>query len=337
MLAESIASMMASPAYAVHAIAQYGEPKYPAGFKHFDYVNPNAPRDGTLVLANPNRLTSFDKFNPFTLRGNLAPGLSLMFESLTTGSSDEVSTAYCLLADDISVAPDGMSTTFHINPKVRCSNGDPVTAEDVKFSFETLKSPLAAPQFSVYFGQIARAVIVDPLTIRFEFKVATREMPLLAGGIPVFSRKWGMKPDGTRIPFDQIAFQKPIGSGPYLIDQYDNGRTISYRRNPDYWGASLPVRVGRFNFAHIDYKLYGDPTARLEAFKAGEYDVLVEHVARSWVRRDIGKRFDNGELIKREFPQHNGMGMQGFFMNTRRPLFKDVRVRHALDLALDFE
>ncbi|MDR5793366.1 extracellular solute-binding protein [Caballeronia sp. LZ008] len=331
------AAWLASPAYAVHAIAQYGDPKYPAGFKHFDYVNPDAPRDGTLVLANPNRLTSFDKFNPFTLRGNPAPGLSLMFESLTTGSSDEVSTAYGLLADDISVAPDGMSTTFHINPKARFSNGDPVTAEDVKFSFETLKSPLAAPQFSVYFGQIARAVIVDPQTIRFEFKIATREMPLLAGGIPVFSRKWGMKPDGTRIPFDKIAFQKPIGSGPYLIDRYDNGRTISYRRNPDYWGAALPVRVGTFNFARIDYKLYGDPTARLEAFKAGEYDVLVEYVARSWVRRDIGKRFDSGELIKREFPHHNGTGMQGFFMNTRKPLFKDVRVRQALDLALDFE
>ncbi|SAK39155.1 extracellular solute-binding protein [Caballeronia ptereochthonis] len=327
----------ASPAYAVHAIAQYGEPKYPAGFRHFDYVNPDAPRDGTLVLANPNRLTSFDKFNPFTLRGNPAPGLSLMFESLTTGSLDEVSSAYGLLADDISVAPDGMSTTFHINPKARFSNGDPVTAEDVKFSFETLKSPQAAPQFSVYFGQIARAVVIDPLTIRFEFKTATREMPLLAGGIPVFSRKWGMKPDGTRIPFDQMAFQKPIGSGPYLIDRYDSGRTISYRRNPDYWGASLPVRVGTFNFAHIDYKLYSDATARLEAFKAGEYDVLVEYVARSWVRRDIGKRFDSGELIKREFPQHNGTGMQGFFINTRRPLFKDVRVRQALDLALDFE
>ncbi len=335
-LAGSIVSG-ANQAEAAHAYAQYGEPKYPAGFSHFDYVNPDAPRDGTLVLANPNRLTSFDKFNPFTLRGNPAPGLSLMFESLTTGSLDEVSTGYGLLADDIAVAPDGLSTTFHINPKAHFSNGDPVTAEDVKFSFETLKSPLAAPQFSVYFGQIARAVVVDASTIRFEFKTATREMPLLAGGIPVFSRKWGVKPDGTRIPFDQLAFQKPIGSGAYLIDQYDNGRTISYKRNPNYWGAALPVRMGLFNFAQIHYKLYSDPVARLEAFKAGEYDVLVEYVARSWVRRDIGKRFDSGELIKREFPQHNGTGMQGFFMNTRRPLFKDVRVRQALDLALDFE
>ncbi|APA89797.1 extracellular solute-binding protein (plasmid) [Paraburkholderia sprentiae WSM5005] len=323
--------------WAVYAIAQYGEPKYPADFKHFDYVNPDAPRDGTLVLANPNRLTSFDKFNPFTLRGNPAPGLGLMFESLTTGSADEVASAYCLLADDIDVAKDGLSATFHINPKARFSNGDPVTAADVKFSFDTLKSPQALPQFAVYFGQIARAVVLDRLTIRFDFKVATREMPLLAGGIPVFSHKWGMRPDGTRIPFDQLAFEKPIASGDYLIDRYDNGRTISYKRNPDYWGASLPVRVGTHNFAHIDYKLYADAVAQLEAFKAGEYDVLVEHTAQSWVRRDIGKRFDSGELIKREFPHHNGAGMQGFFINLRRPLFRDVRVREALDLAFDFE
>lgn len=331
------AMSITNQACAVYAIAQYGEPKYPADFKHFDYVNPDAPRDGTLVLANPDRLTSFDKFNPFTLRGNPAPGLGLMFESLTTGSSDEVASAYCLLADDIDVAPDGLSTTFHINPQARFSNGDAVTAEDVKFSFDTLKSPQALPQFSVYFAQIARAVVVNRLTIRFDYKVATREMPLLAGGIPVFSRKWGMRPDGTRIPFDQLAFQKPIASGDYLIDKYDNGRTISYRRNPNYWGASLPVRVGTHNFARIDYKLYADAVAKLEAFRAGEYDVLVENVAQSWVRRDVGKRFDSGELIKREFPHHNGAGMQGFFINLRRPIFRDVRVRQALDLALDFQ
>ncbi|WP_438396067.1 extracellular solute-binding protein [Caballeronia sp. DA-9] len=328
---------VSNPACAVYAIAQYGEPKYPAGFTHFDYVDPNAPRGGTLVLANPNRLTSFDKFNPFTLRGNAAPGLGYLFESLTTGSLDEVSTAYGLLADDISVASDGLSATFHINPKARFSNGDAVTAEDVKYSFETLKSPQAAPQYSVYFGQISRAVVVDPLTIRFEFKERTREMPFIAGGIPVFSRKWGMKPDGSHVPFDQLAFQKPIGSGPYLIEQYDNGRTITYKRNPAYWGSALPVRVGTYNFERISYKLYSDGVARLEAFKAGEYDALVEYIARNWVRRDIGKRFDNGELIKREFRNHNGTGMQGFFINLRRPLFKDVRVRQALDLAFDFQ
>jgi microcin C transport system substrate-binding protein len=158
---------MSGHAQAVYAIAQYGEPKYPPGFEHFDYVNPDAPRGGTLVLANPSRLTSFDKFNPFTMRGNAAPGLGFLFESLTTGSLDEVASAYGLLADDIRVADDGLSTTFHLNPLARFSNGDPVTAADVKYSFDTLKSPQAAPQFSVYYGQIARVVIVDPQTVRF--------------------------------------------------------------------------------------------------------------------------------------------------------------------------
>ncbi|MCA8408119.1 extracellular solute-binding protein [Burkholderia cenocepacia] len=331
-------AVLAAPAaHAAYAIAQYGEPKYPPGFKHFDYVNPDAPKGGTLVLANPSRLTSFDKFNPFTMRGNTAPGIDMLFESLATGSSDEPASAYGLLADDIDVAPDRRSVTFHLNPRARFSNGDRVTADDVKFSFDTLKSKQAAPQFGAYFAEITKAVVVDPATVRFEFRSANRELPLIAGGVPVFSRKWGLRADGSRIPFDQLAFEQPIGSGPYVIDHYDNGRTITYRRNPAYWGADLPVRVGTNNFERIVYKLYGDGVARLEAFKAGEYDVLVEYIARNWTRRDVGKRFDSGELVKREFRQHNGAGMQGFFMNLRRPLFRDVRVRQALDLAFDFE
>ncbi|KVN38355.1 extracellular solute-binding protein [Burkholderia stagnalis] len=330
-------ALAATAAHAAHAIAQYGEPKYPPGFKHFDYVNPDAPKGGTLVLANPSRLTSFDKFNPYTMRGNIAPGIDLLFESLATGSSDEPASMYGLLADDIAVAPDGLSVTFHLNPRARFSNGDPVTAADVKHSFDMLKSKQAAPQYAAYFADIARAVIVDPATVRFEFRRRNRELPLIAGGVPVFSHKWGLRADGTRIPFDQIAFEQPIGSGPYLIEHYDNGRTITYRRNPAYWGADLPVRVGTHNFERIVYKLYGDGVARLEAFKAGEYDVLVEYIARNWVRRDVGKRFDSGELVKREFRQHNGAGMQGFMLNLRRPKFRDVRVRQALDLAFDFE
>lgn len=327
----------ARPASAVYAIAQFGEPKYPPGFAHFDYVNPDAPKGGTLVLANPNRLTSFDKFNPFTLRGNPAPGIGMLFESLTTGSSDEVASAYGLLADDIRIAPDRLSATFHLNPRARFSNGDKVTAEDVKYAFDTLKSPKAAPQYAVLFGDITRAVVVDPATIRFEFRQPNRELPLVAGSIPIFSRKWGRKPDGTHVPFDQLAFEQPIGSGPYVIDRYDGGHTITYRRDPAYWGAALPVRVGTNNFERITYKLYADSVARLEAFKAGEYDALVEYIARNWARRDVGKRFDDGELVKREFRQHNGAGMQGFVMNLRRPLFQDVRVRRALDLAFDYE
>nr|WP_180970554.1 extracellular solute-binding protein [Burkholderia sp. WAC0059] len=328
---------LVQPARAAYAIAEYGEPKYPPDFRHFDYVNPDAPKGGTLVLANPDRLTSFDKFDPFTLRGNAAPGLGMLFESLTTGSLDELSTAYGLLADDIRVAPDGLSVTFHLNPRAHFSNGDAVTAADVKFSLDTLKSPQAAPSVAAYYADIARAVVVDPATVRFEFRQRNRELPFIAGGMPVFSHKWGQRADGSRIPFDQLAFEQPIGSGPYLIERYSNGRTITYRRDPHYWGVDLPVRVGTDNFERITYKLYSDDVARIEAFKAGEYDVLVEYVARNWVRRDVGKRFDSGELLKREFPQHNGTGMQGFVLNLRRPMFRDVRVREALDLALDFQ
>ncbi|WP_240655453.1 extracellular solute-binding protein [Paraburkholderia phosphatilytica] len=331
------AGFIASPAYAVYAIAQYGEPKYPANFTHFDYVNPDAPKGGTLVLANPDRQTSFDKFNPFTLRGNPAPGIGMLFESLLTGSSDELASAYGLLADDVSIAPDGLSTTFHINPRARFSNGDPVLAEDVRYSFDTLKSPQAAPQFAAYFAEITRVDVIDPHTVRFVFRDRSRELPFLAGGMPVFSHKWGVKPDGTRTPFDQLTFETPIASGPYLIESYRNGRTITYRRDPHYWGVNLPVRVGTNNFDHVVYKLYSDTVAKLEAFKAGEYDALVEYVSRNWVRRDVGKKFDDGELLKCQFPQHNGSGMQGIYLNLRRPLFQDKRVRKALDLALDFQ
>jgi microcin C transport system substrate-binding protein len=324
-------------AHATCAIAQYGIPKYPPGFTHFDYVNPQAPRGGTLTLANPNRLTSFDKFNPFTMRGNEAPGIGMLFESLALSSSDEPASMYCLLADDMRLAPDGLSITFHLNPRAHFSNGDPVTANDVKYSFEMLRSPQAAPQYPAYLSDITRIEVLDPATLRYVFDHPGRELPLIVAGLPVFSHKWGMRADGTHVPFDQLAFEQPIGSGPYVIESYDSGRTIAYRRDPHYWGDALPVRVGTNNFARIVYKLYGDQVAQRQAFKAGDYDVMVEMIARNWVRFDVGKRFDDGDLLKREFRQHNGAGMQGFFMNLRRPLFKDVRVRKALDLALDFE
>ncbi|GAB3628204.1 peptide ABC transporter substrate-binding protein [Pandoraea terrae] len=325
-------------AHAKYAIAQYGEPKYPEGFTHFDYVNPDAPKRGTLTLANPDRRTSFDKFNPFTLRGVAAPGVSsLMFETLATGSADETSSAYGLLADDIDVAADGLSVTFHINPAARFSNGDPVTASDVKYSFDTLMSPQAAPNFKVLFGDVTGAKVVDTMRVRFDFKLKNPELPLLVGGLPVFSPKWGMGAGGKRTPFDKLTFEAPIGSGPYLIETFDAGRRIVFRRNPKYWGANLPVRRGTNNFERIVYKMYSDDVARLEAFKAGEFDATVEYRARSWVRSYVGKKFRNGELIKKAFEHHNGAGMQGFIPNLRRPIFQDVRVRRALDLALDFD
>ncbi|TCS34760.1 microcin C transport system substrate-binding protein [Paucimonas lemoignei] len=322
----------ANPAWADHAFSLYDTPKYPAGFTHFAYVNPDAPKRGTLYLANPDRRTSFDKFNPFSLKGVSAAGVSdLMFESLATGSSDEVATMYGLLADDMTLAPDRMAMTFHLNPKARFNNGDPVLAADVKYSFDTLMAK-GAPQFKIMFADVKQCVVIDERTVRFDFKSKNHELPLIVGGVPVFSRKWAA---GTS--FDKIQLQEPIASGPYLIERYDVGRSIAYKRNPNYWGTEIPSRKGMFNFDRIVYRFYKDDVARLEAFKAGEFDVVVEYSAKNWARSYKGPKFENGEIVKRELTHSNGAGMQGFVMNLRRPQFQDIRVRRALGLALDYE
>ncbi|HLT25424.1 MAG TPA: extracellular solute-binding protein [Zeimonas sp.] len=316
---------------AEYALAWGDTPKYPPGFTHFGYVNPDAPKGGTLNLAG---FGSFDKLNPFTLRGLAADGLAvLMFETLAEASEDEPFTMYGLLADDLRFADDGLSITFHLNPKARFWNGDPVTAADVRHSFESIVGPRAHPRFRQYFGDVARVVEVDARTVRFEFKRRNHELHMIIGmQMPVFSRKWG---DGR--PFDQIVLDEPITSGPYRIERTDWGRSISYRRDPDYWARDLNVRRGMFNFDRIVYKYYKDETARMEAFKAGEFDWIAENSARNWARGHVGRQYDSGEIVKREFAHSNSAGMQGFVMNTRRPAFADARVRRALALAFDFE
>ncbi|MEO7030765.1 MAG: extracellular solute-binding protein, partial [Herbaspirillum sp.] len=317
---------------AAHAFALYDAPKYPADFTHFDYVNPNAPKGGTLVLANPDRRTSFDKFNPFSMKGVSAAGVSsLMFETLATSAMDETASMYGLLADDMALASDRMSISFHLNPKAHFNNGDPVLAEDVKYSFDILMAK-GAPQFKSIFADIKQCVITSPRSVRFDFKTLNHELPLIVGGLPVFSRKWGQNTS-----FDNIQLEAPIASGPYLIDKYDVGRSITYRRDPKYWGDQIPTRRGMFNFEHILYRFYKDDVAKLEAFKAGEFDVVVEYSAKNWARNYNGPKFTSGAIIKRALPHSNGAGMQGFVMNLRRPQFQDIRVRQALGLALDFE
>ena len=330
--------LMPQSSWAGHAFAQYGSPKYPKDFLNFDFVNPQAPQGGTLTLANPDRRTSFDKFNPYTLRGVAAPGIAgLLFESLAIGSADETSTIYGLIADDMTLSSDHLSMTFHLRSEAKFSDGSPILASDVKYSFDTLMSKLAHPSFRNVFADIKQVVVLSDRLVRFDFKSRTGEAPLLAGTMPIFSPKWGLKSDGTKTPFDQLAFENPIGSGPYIIDSYQAGRNIVFKKNPNYWGKNLNVRVGNFNFDRIVYKLFSDDTVRLEAFKAGEFDAIVEYRAKLWAKSYVGRKFDQGLLVKKEFEHHNGAGMQGFAMNTRKEIFKDPRVRQALGLALDFE
>ncbi|MFM0688785.1 extracellular solute-binding protein [Paraburkholderia strydomiana] len=324
-------------AHARPSISQYDEPRYPANFTHFDYADPTAPADGTLSFQNYNELQTYDSMNPFLVRGAPAPDvLHLMFDTLMQRSWDELASEYPLIADDVEVAPDLSSATFHINPAARFSNGDPITAADVKYSFDTLTSPQASPMFNAQFAVIRRAVVVDRATVRFEFRHAERGAPLIAGDLPVFSPKWGMRADGTRAPFDQIANEVPVSSGPYLVESRKNDKEITYRRNPAYWAADLPSRRGMYRFAHITFKLYRDHYTQLEAFKAGDADAIVEYSATQWARKYVGKNFDNGVLKKGNFADGPAQ-MQGMLINLRKPMFRDVRVRHALTMAFDYD
>ena len=319
-----------SEARAVPAMGMGYVPKYPADFTHFDYVSPGAEKGGEITLYG---LGTFDSLNPYLLKGLSAEGLgTLVFESLLEKSLDEPFSMYGLIADDFYLAEDGLSVTFHINPAARFSNGKPITAEDVKFSFDTLMSKAAHPQFRVYYGDVESADVIDRLTVRFHFKSRNRELHMIVGEIPIFSREWL----GSE-PFDEVDDVPPISSGPYLVDGYERGRYIRYRRNPDYWAKALPVRRGMYNFDTVTYKYYKDSTIALEAFKAGEFDFFFENYSKRWARSHVGPKYDSGEILKTELAHSNNAGMQGFAINLRREKFKDVRVRKALGLAFDFE
>ena len=331
------ALLVASQAFARPSIAQYDEPKYPANFTHFDYADPDAPANGDMSFQNWDEQQSYDSMNPFLIRGAPAPDLkNMMFDTLMQRSWDELASEYPLIADDVVVAPDGKSATFHINPNARFSNGDPITAADVKYSYDTLASHQVSPIYNSQFAGISRATAVDRLTVRFDFKEARRDAPLIAGDLPIFSPKWGMKADGTRPPFDQISDVPPVASGPYLIEQRKNDKQITYRRNPNYWAADLPSRRGMYRFQRITFRLFTDAYTSLEDFKAGHTDMRAEYSSSTWARKYIGKNFSNGSLRKSQFPDGPAQ-MQGLVINTRRPQFADARVRRALTLAFDYD
>lgn len=319
----------ASIAFAVPSMGMGYEPKYPPDFERFDYTSPRAEKGGTLVLSG---LGTFDSLNPFLLKGISAGGLGvLVFESLLEKSLDEPFSEYGLLADDFFLAEDGLSVTFHLNPKARFSNGKPVRAEDVKFSFDILLSKESHPQYRLYYGDVDSVVVIDDSIVRFNFKRKNPELHLILGEVSIFSKDWlGSKTFGET---DDVP---PISSGPYVVDTYERGKYIRYKRNPDYWAANLPVRQGMYNFDRVIYKYYKDSTIALEAFKAGEFDFFFENYSKRWARSHEGPKYASGEILKTELSHSNNAGMQGFAINTRRGKFKDVRVRKALSLAYDF-
>lgn len=319
--------------FAAHGVTLNDTVKYPPDFARFDYTSPEAVKGGRLVLHD---LGSFDKMNPFTLKGEAPLGLEgLVYEPLAVASLDEPFSQYGLIASDIEVAPDRKAVTFTIDRRARFSDGSPVTAEDVSFTLATLKSDLVHPHFNYYYEDIDKAEILDPYRIRFIFKKPNRELHMIAGQIQVMSKKFL-----AEHPLDQSGPQgltPPIASGPYTVAAFNLGKTITYKRNPQYWAAEHPTRKGMYNFDEITVKYYKDQTVALEAFKAGEFDFISINIAKQWARDMGGSKFADGTIIKKTFPHSNNAGIQGFLMNTRNPLFQDRRVRKAMGLALDFE
>ena len=329
-----------SSLYAAHGVSLDGSLKYPAGFDHFDYVEPKAKKGGLLTL---HALGSFDKMNPFTLKGSEAFGLfgienSLIFETLAVGSLDEPFAAYGLIAKDIELAEDKKSVLFTLNEKARFSDGSPVTVEDVKFSLDTLKSDLAHPFYQVYYQDISEAKIEDKEQgkIRFLFSRPNRELHIIASGLPVLNKKFyteqGFGAESTGDPM-----LPPVGSGPYIVKEVNPGKSITYTRNPDYWAVDHPVRKGMFNYDTVTVKYFKDQIVSLEALKAGDFDFMWVNIAKQWQRDLVGRPYRQGKLIKKTFPHKNNQGMQGFVFNTRKDLFADRKVRQALGLAFDFE
>ncbi len=319
-----------SASHATHGISIDGKLKYKAGFTRFDYTSPDAAKGGRLVLHDNG---SFDKMNPFTLKGTAPLGIEMfVFEPLAVGSLDEPFAEYGLIAKDIELAADKLSMIFTINENARFSDGKPITPEDVKFSLETFKGDKVHPFYPYYYQDIKEAKVLDEHRVQFIFNRTNRELHMIAAQIPVLPKAFF-----ENRSFAGDAMMPLMGSGPYIIDKVNQGRSISYTRNPDYWAIDHPVRKGMYNFDSIVVNYYKDQIVAVEAFKAGEFDFMLVNIAKQWARDMVGKRFENGELIKKRFPHKNNAGMQGFLMNTRRPQFQDIRVRRALGLAFDFK
>ncbi len=311
------------------ALSMYGDLKYGPGFKHFDYASPNAGKGGDAKLAS---LGTFDNLNPFILKGNAAAGLDSTFDTLMVQTFDEPFSEYGLVAESVEVPADRSWVIFTLRPEARFHDGTPITADDVIWTFETLKTK-GHPFFRSYYKQVARAEKLGDRKVRFTFdKGDNRELPLIIGQLQVLSKKWWQSRE-----FDKTTLEPVLGSGPYEVASAEPGRSIVYRRVKDYWGAKLPVNVGRNNFDTLRYDYYRDTTVALEAFKAGRYDFRQENVAKNWATAYTGGAIERGLVKKEQIKNEVPTGMQAYVLNERRPIFKDPRVREALGYAFDFE
>ncbi|WP_022729449.1 extracellular solute-binding protein [Fodinicurvata sediminis] len=312
-----------------HGIAMHGEPKYPADFTHFDYVNPAAPKGGSVRLAARG---TYDSFNPFIVRGVAASGASYLNETLMVSSADEPFSMYGLVAESIRVPEDRSWAEFTLREEANWHDGEPITVEDVIFSLNILREE-GHPIYRQYYADVTDAEKTGPRKVRFTFSEGENlELPLIIGQLPILPKHYWEERDFTRSDLEA-----PLGSGPYRVADFEPGRHVAYERVEDYWGKDLPVNKGRYNFDRIRYDYFRDETVIRQAVKAGEVDFRQENQAKAWALDYDTPAVEQGRLVMEEIPHERPTGMQGFVMNTREPVFSDPRVRRAMAYAFDFE
>jgi len=320
-----------------HALSLFGDVKYPADFKHFDFVNPDAPKGGVVRQIS---VGTFDNFNIAVagVKGTIAPAIGLIYETLTTGTLDEPATSYRLLAEAAAYPDDFSWVKYRLSKEARWHDGQPVTAEDVIFSFETLKK--FSPMFSSYYRHVVKAEKTGEREITFSFDGAgNRELPSIVGQLMVLPKHWweGTNSDGKKRDVSETTLEKPLGSGPYRIKDFVAGRSVVLERVKDYWGENQPTQVGSNNFDEQRFEFFRDNLVALEAFKADQVDWIYENSAKQWATAYDFPAVTNKRVIKESFPVRNEGRMQGFAFNLRRDLFKDARLRQAFNYAFDFE
>ncbi len=319
-----------------HAVALHGEPKYSADFEHLDYVNPDAPKGGTL---KQHVIGTFDSLNPFIIKGHPAAGLNflrsgLLYESLMQNSSDEPFSLYGIIAKDITIADDRSWVSFNLREEAKWHDGEPITAQDVIWTFETLTQK-GQPFYKAYWGDVKSVIALSDKEVKFEFAVkGNAELPLIIAEMPILPKHY-WEADGRK--FDETTLTPPMGSGPYKIGKVVAGRSIEYVRNPDWWGKDLAFFKGMNNFDRIIYDYYRDENVAHEAFLSGNYDVKMEGIAKTWKEKYKVSADKVKHLKKEEIIHNRPAGMQAFIYNIRRPIFQDIKVREALLYAYDFE
>ena len=325
----SPAAIAANDSLGRHGMSMFGALKYPPGFKHFEYVNPNAPKGG---LVRMEARGTFDTLNSFTIKGSSAAGLGLIYDTLMESSRDEAFAEYGLLVESALVANDLSSVSFMLRKQARWHDGKPVTADDVAFSLNILKSK-GAPFYRFYYANVEKAEVLSPHKVKFIFKGRkNRELPLIIGQLPILPKHHWQGRD-----FERTTLEPPLGSGPYRIGKIDPGRSITFERVADYWGRNLGVNKGRYNFDAIRFEYYRDPTVALEAFKANAFDFRQENTAKVWATQYNFPAIAKGKVIRETLANNNPTGMQSFAFNVRKSKFQNRRVREALALTFDFE